>query len=80
MRPDEHLRPVRDLRERVGGAHAALFQPRDLVHIVDDLAIGPDLAVFCRLLLGQLDRTAHAEAETGGFGYRYRTHTLSFSA
>ena len=80
MRPDEHLRPIRNLRERVRSTHAALFQPRDLVHIMDDLAIGPDFAVFSRLLLGQFDRAAHAEAETGGFGYRYRAHTLSFSA
>ena len=79
MRADQHPRPIRDFLERLGGAHTALLQPPDLVHIVDDLTISPDRAVFLGLPLGQFDRAAHAEAEPGGFGYRY-AHTCSFRA
>src|SRR5699024_108292 len=46
VRADQHPRPIRDFLERLGGAHAALLQPPDLVHIVDDLTISPDRAVF----------------------------------
>ena len=50
---------------RVRGVHAHLFQTRDLVHIMDDLAVGVDLAALPCLLLGQIDRATHAEAESG---------------
>ena len=46
---------------------------------MDDLAVGVDLAALLCLLLGQIDRAAHAEAEAGGFRYR-NAHTFSFSA
>ena len=79
VRADEHPLAVRDPVQRLCGVHAHLFQTRDLVHIMDDLAVGVDLAALPCLLLGQIDRAAHAEAESGGFRYR-NAHTFSFSA
>ena len=79
MRANEHPLAVRDPADRLCRVHAHLFQTRDLVHIMDDLAVGVDLAALPCLLLGQIDRAAHAEAEAGGFRYR-NAHTFSFSA
>ena len=79
MRADQHPLPVRDLVQRVGGTHAAAFQPPDLVHIMNNLAVGPDCAVFLCLLFSQLDCAPHTEAEPGCLGYCY-THTCSFRA
>ena len=36
---------------------------------MDDLTVGVDLTALPCLLLGQIDRAAHAEAESGGFRY-----------
>ena len=79
VRPNEHPLAVRYLLDGVRGVHAHLFEPLDFVHIVDDLAVGIDAAVLVRLLLGELDRPAHAEAEAGGLCYR-NAHACSFSA
>ena len=79
VRADEHPLAVRYLLDGVRGVHAHLFEPLDFVHIVNDLAVGVDLAALPCLLLGQIDRAAHAEAESGGFRYR-NAHAFSFSA
>ena len=45
------------------------------MHITNDFTIGINFSVF-RLLLGEVHGTAYAEAESGGFGYRYGSYLL----
>ena len=79
VRPNEHAGTVRNVLQRMRGVHTELLQPLNFVHVVNDFTIGINFSVFFRLLLGEVHGTAYAEAESGGFGYRY-AHTCSFSA
>ena len=79
VRPNEHAGTVRNVLKRMRGVHTELLQTLNFVHVVNDFTIGINFSVFFRLLLGEVHCTAYAEAESGGFGYRY-AHTCSFSS
>jgi CMP/dCMP kinase len=60
------------------GAQHVLLNGEDVSSEIRTPEIAYYAALLC-LLLGQIDRAAHAEAEAGGFRYR-NAHTFSFSA